>query len=270
MVDVQRAVEFVRKECDVILQGRLESILEKRKPDRTVLDTIESMRKSDGGFAFWDQDISCITSTLNVVGWLDDLSLSEEAVVSKTFDFLLRHQQKDGGWDEIEKVSIFNPPPFMVPGEMNTRIWLTACCAHWFIRFDRAKSLGAKTHPTEFLTQHLSPSGLIKGYLYASWDSLVMFHYNPGPESDAFTSLLRATRENFDSERHDGADLAWLLRCLRDVGLGTKDELVVRVLNALEKNQDENGSWISADGAEFSGMTTVDAIRVLNDFGRIK
>ena len=270
MVDVQKAVIYVGKGSDVIQQGRLESVLERKRPDRTVLDAIESMRKSDGGFAFWDQDISSITTTLNIVGWLDDLSLREGAIVDKTFDFLLHHQQEDGGWDEIKKVSMFDPPPFMVPGEINTRTWLTACCAHWFIRFDRAEPPGTKGCPAEFLMQHMAPSGLIKGFLYASWDSLVMFNYHPGPESDAFRRLLMGIKGRFNPGEYDGADLAWLLRCLREIGLDSKDELAAQALDALEKRQEQNGSWISGDGAEFSRMTTVDAIRVLSDFRRLR
>ncbi|MHA3963527.1 MAG: prenyltransferase/squalene oxidase repeat-containing protein [Candidatus Thorarchaeota archaeon SMTZ1-45] len=269
MVDVRKASTFVESLGDEILNARLEAILENRKPSRHVLGKIENMRKSDGGFAFWKQDVSSITSTLNIVGWLDDFSFRKGPLVDKTFDFLLKHQQNDGGWDEIEEVRGFEPPPFMMPSELNTRTWLTACCAHWFIRFGRAEPPGTKGCPAEFLMQHMKSSGLIRGYLYASWDALVMFNYHPGPESDVFKNLLSGVRVQFAPNEHDGTDLAWLLRCLRDIGLGVDDELVSKAISTLESIQEPDGSWISNDGDEFTGITTVDVIRALHDFDKL-
>ena len=267
MVDLKRASAFVDGLEEEILSARLKAILEDQKPIRPVLSQIEDMRKSDGGFAFWEQDVSSITTTLNIVGWLDDFSLREGKVVNRTFDFLLRHQLEDGGWDEIERVRDLGPPPFMIPGEINTRTWLTACCAHWFIRFGRAEPPGSKGCPAEFLMQHVQPSGLVKGYLYASWDALVMFNYHPGPDSEVFRNLLSSVREQFNPDKHDATDLAWLLRCLRDIGLDATDGLVSRVVDSLEGMQAPDGSWVSGEG--FTGMTTVDVIRVLRDFGKL-
>ncbi|NHI84234.1 MAG: hypothetical protein EAX81_08030 [Candidatus Thorarchaeota archaeon] len=269
LVDLQKASTFIGSLQDRILKARLESVMHNQKPKKSVFDALEEMRKSDGGFAFWDEDVSSITTTLNIVGWFDDLFLRSGAAVDKTFEFLLSFQQEDGGWDEVSDVIMFDPPPYMLPGKTSTRTWLTACCAHWFIRFGRAEPPGAKGCPAEFLMENVTSSGLITGYRYASWDALVMFDYHPGPDSDVFKNLLEAVRENFKPEIHDAVDLAWLLRCLRDAGLDSGSSLVERALDALERMQQANGSWSSAEGAEYSGMTTVDAIRVLKDFGRI-
>ncbi|MFX0054901.1 MAG: prenyltransferase/squalene oxidase repeat-containing protein [Candidatus Hermodarchaeota archaeon] len=269
MVDIQKALEFVRTSSDNIQQARLDSILENTRPDKDVLDAIERMRKSGGGFAFWDNDVSSITTTLNVLGWLDDLSILNGPIVDRTFDFLLDHQREDGGWDEIEEVGEFDPPPFMMPGEVNTQTWLTACCAHWFIRFGRAEPPGSKGCPAEFLMQHIQPSGLVRGYLYASWDALVMFNYHPGTESEVFKRLLEGVEKRFTPDELDGTDLAWLLRCLRDANLSVDHKLVIGALDALEEKQGLDGSWSSADGPEYSGMATIDAIRVMKDFRRL-
>ncbi|MFW9975865.1 MAG: prenyltransferase/squalene oxidase repeat-containing protein [Candidatus Thorarchaeota archaeon] len=266
LIDLEKTSAFIKGLEDEILTARMSAIVENRKPSRQLLEKIELLRKSDGGFAFWEQDVSSITSTLNVVGWLDDFSLRAGSLVERTFDFLLEHQREDGGWDEIEEIRDFEPPPYMMPGELNTRTWLTAFCAHWFIRFGRAEPLGTKGCPAKFLMRHVKPSGLISGYLYASWDALVMFNYHPGPESEEFRKLLSGVRRHFKPTEHDGADFAWLLRCLRDIGLNKKDELVSRATSILEELQEPNGSWASQEGEEFIGMTTLDVIRVLHDF----
>lgn len=269
LIDLEKAIVFVESLGNEILDARLRGILENRKPNRRTLQKIEQMRKTDGGFAFWEEDVSCITSTLNVIGWFDDLSFRDGPVIDKTFGFLLKHQQEDGGWDEIAEIRDLEPPPYMIPGELNTRTWLTACCAHWFIRFNRAEPQGAKGCPSEFLMQHVKPSGLIGGYIYASWDALVMFNYHPGPASDVFRNLLSGVRKRFTPNEHDATDLAWLLRGLREIGLSSRDDLVSRAIDALESMQESNGGWVSSEGDRFTGIATVDAIRVLNDFGRL-
>ena len=269
LVDLRKTTVFVKSLGDEILKARLEAIIKGRRPRRRILEKIQQMRKTDGGFAFWEEDVSSITTTLNVVGWLDDLSLRDGPVVDETFDFLLSHQQEDGGWDEIAEVRDVEPLPYMMPGELNTRIWLTACCAHWFIRFGRAEPPGAKGCPAEFLMQHVIPSGLISGYLYASWDALVMFNYHPGSKSDVFRNLLTEVRERLDPDEHDATDLAWLLRCLRDIDLSVEDDLVSRAINTLMSMQRPDGSWSSSEGERYIGMTTIDAIRVLHDFGKL-
>jgi len=122
MLDVQAAESFIRRRRDTVQQARLESILRQKRAPRAVLSKLEDMRKSDGGFAFWNDDISSITSTLNILGWADDLLVKEGALVDKTFEFLLGHQQEDGGWDEIEAVRNLSAPPFMAPGKIDTRV----------------------------------------------------------------------------------------------------------------------------------------------------
>jgi len=269
LIDLEKTSAFIKGLDDEILTARMSAIFENREPSRQVLEKIELLRKSDGGFAFWEQDVSSIMSTLNVVGWLDDFSLRTGSLVERTFDFLLKHQQEDGGWDEIEGVRGLDPPPYMMPGELNTRTWLTACCAHWFIRFGRAEPPGAKGCPAEFLMRHMEPSGLISGYLYASWDALVMFNYHPGPESEEFRKLFSGVQRQYRPTEYDAADFAWLLRCLRDIGLNNNDDFVSRAIDALESTQEPNGSWISDEGEEFIGITTLDVIRVLHDFEKL-
>ncbi|MFW9943893.1 MAG: prenyltransferase/squalene oxidase repeat-containing protein [Candidatus Sifarchaeia archaeon] len=269
MVDVQAAESFVKKRGDRVQQARLYSILRQKRPHRSVLSAIEDMRKSDGGFAFWDDDFSSIISTLSILGWIDDLSMNEGALVDKTFEFLLDHQQKDGGWDELEAVNNLKAPPFMAPGKTDTRVWLTACCAHWFVRFDRAEPPGAKGCPVRFLEKHVEPSGLLRGYLRATWDALVIFGHHPGVDSELFTNTVKAIECSFMPVAWDGSVIAWLLRALRDSGLKVDHPLVSRSLDVLETKQLFDGSWRSEDGDEYSVWATVDALRVLKDFGRV-
>jgi len=137
------------------------------------------------------------------------------------------------------------------------------------VRFGRAEPPGAKGCPVRFLEKHVEPSGLLKGYLRATWDALVIFGYHPGADSELFANTLKAIEHSFNPEAWDGSVVAWLLRALRDSGLGADHQLVSRSLDVLEARQLSDGSWGSEDGEEYSVWATVDALRVLRDFRRI-
>lgn len=179
--------------------------------------------------------------------------------------FLLDRQQEDGGWDEVEAVRAFDPPEWMMPGRIETRVWLTAYCAHVLIRFGYAEAPSTRC-PTDFLLAHCDETGRLTGYLRATWIALPMLAFYPGPDSDSFH---RAVVEANYSPDWEGSYLAWLLRCLQDAGLPADHPLVARCLADLISKQRTDGSWESEDGEEFAASATVEALRVLKGYGRI-
>lgn len=159
------------------------------------------MQNPDGGFAYWVKDFSTVCDAVYILKWLDDLSLRREPLVKRAISFLLSQQKEDGGWDEVERVRETNPPPFLMPGEINTRVWLTADCAHWLVRLGYAEPPEAKGCPVKFLLAHREPSGRLVGYLRATWDALVLFAYYPGPDSDVFKQTLEIIDKEFTPEK---------------------------------------------------------------------
>ncbi len=59
-----------------------------------------------------------------------------------------------------------NPPEWMMPGRIETRVWLTAYCAHVLIRFGYAEAEGTYC-PNDFLLAHCDETGWMAGYLRA-------------------------------------------------------------------------------------------------------
>jgi hypothetical protein len=266
MIDTERAIAFVQAKGDVIEQARLASILLGKAPQTSTLQKLDGMHNPDGGFAYWIKDFSTVCDTVYVLTWLDDLSLRSGTLADRAFDFLLRHQKADGGWDELERVKDTNPPEFLLPGKVETRIWLTAYCAHWFVRFDRAEPPGARGCPVDFLLAHREPSGRLRGYLRATWDALVLFYYHPGPDSEVFQQTLKVIEKEFTPEKWEGSYLAWLLCCLRDARLPADCSFVGLCLDELVKKQRSDGSWESEDGEQFAANATIEALRVLKHY----
>ncbi len=267
-VNIEKAVAFVTARGDPIQIGRMSSILWGQKQSSTAIKRLYEMQNEDGGYSIEKGGISTVCSTLNVMSWLDDLRIKEGTLVDGAVRFLKMHQKSDSGWDEVEAVKTTNPPPFMTPGENRTRTWLTACCAHWLTRFGCVEPPGSKGCPASFLLKQRERSGLLKGYLRATWDALVLFSYNPGPDSTEFKETLEAIESAYTPSECEGSNLAWLLTCLKHSDLPSSHPLVGRVIQDLAAHQRAEGSWSSEDGEKFAVNATVDALRALRSYGK--
>lgn len=270
VVGLARAVEFVRTRGSVIERARMAAILRGEMPDRTALAQIASLQKRDGGFGYWLRDFSSVCDTVYVLTWLDDLGVRTGPSVDHAFSYLVERQLPDGGWDEVDQVRSVEHPPFLEPGKDSTRVWLSAYCAHWFVRFGRAEPPAAKACPVRYLeAKALQGNLLAGGQLRATWDALVLFNYHPGPDSDLFRRTLAAVERGYEPAKWEGNYLAWLGCCLRDAGLPLTHPLVQRCLEDLVAKQRPDGSWDSEDGEAHSADSTIQVLRVLNHYGLV-
>lgn len=266
VVNLEKAVTYVQAKGDIIERARLACILWGKPPQNAVLQKLAEMQNPDGGLPYWIKDFSTVCDTVYVLTWFDDISSRRGSLVEHAINFLLKHQKEDGGWDEVERVKETNPPPFLIPGKINTRVWLTAYCAHWFVRFGYAEPPEAKGCPVKFLLAYRETSGRLVGYLRATWDALVLFSYHPGPNSEVFKQTLEVIEKEFSPEKWEGSYLAWLLCCLRDAGLPAHHPFVHRCLDELIKKQRPDGSWESEDGEEYAANATIEASRVIQHY----
>lgn len=198
--------------------------------------------------------------------WFDDLKVYDGPIVDPAAQFLLAHQQEDGGWDEVEAIRAFNPPEWMTPGRIETRVWLTAYCAHVLIRFGYAEAPGT-TCPTDFLLAHCDETGRLAGYLRATWIALPMLAFYPGPHAESFHRAVAVVETNYSPD-WEGSYLAWLLRCLQDAGLPANHPLVARALTDLQRKQRSDGSWEpeEGEGEQHAVNATVAALRELKRY----
>ena len=212
---------------------------------------------------------SNVCDTAFVLQWFDDLNVHRGPLVDPACRFLLDRQQEDGGWDEVEPVRALNPPEWMIPGRIDTRVWLTAYCAHVLIRFGHAEAQGTRC-PADFLLAHCDEAGRLAGYLRATWIAVPMLAFYPGPDSEPFRRALAVVEASFSPD-WAGAYLAWLARCLRDAGVPAGQPPAARCLADLERKQRPDGSWgpEEGEGEEHAVDATVAALRALKTYGRI-
>jgi len=268
-MDAEEAIAYVQARGDAVERARLAAILWDEPPSETALRELAALQKPDGGFAYWVREVSNVCDTAFVLQWFDDLQVYRGPIVDPACRFLLDRQQADGGWDEVEAVRALNPPEWMVPGRIETRVWLTACCAHVLLRFGYAEAEGT-TCPTDFLLAHSGERGRLAGYLRATWIALPMLALYPGADSEPFRRALGVVEASFSPD-WDGAYLAWLLHCLRDARVAADHPLVARCLADLERKQRPDRSWApeEGEGEEHAVNATVSALRALKEYGRI-
>ena len=267
MIDRERAIHYAQIHANAIEQARLATILGEEPPPKKVRQELTTLQKPDGGFAYWVPQVSTLYDTAFVLFWFDDLGLYRGPIVDPACRFLLERQQKDGGWDEAEAVAMLNPPEWMTPGRIETRVWLTAYCAHVLIRFGYAEAEGTRC-PTDFLLAHCDDAGRLPGYLRATWVALPMLALYPGPDSESVRQALAVVEANYSPD-WESSYLAWLLRCLRDAGLPSAQPLVARCLAYLERAQRADGSWAPEGGEAHAVDATRGALRALGGYGRL-
>jgi hypothetical protein len=268
-VDLERAIACVQSRGDIVERARLAAILWDEPPPESALQELAALQKPDGGFAYWVREVSNVCDTAFVLQWFDDLKLYRGPVVDPACRFLLDRQREDGGWDEVGAVRALNPPEWMVPGRIETRVWLTAFCAHVLIRFGYAEAEGTRC-PTDFLLAYCDGAGRLEGYLRATWIALPMLAFYPGPDLQSFDRAVAVVETNYSPD-WKGAYLAWLLCCLQDAGLPADHPLVARCLTDLERKQRPDGSWEpeEGEGEERAVNATIAALRALKGYGRV-
>lgn len=272
MLDVEKAIQYVQEYGDNIENARLDSLIWGKFPDEDILHKLEKMQNLDGGFSYWIKEvkISTVSDSVYILRWFDDLGITKGIMLEKAVDFIFNNQKEDGSWDEVNDIIKYNPPPFLVPGNIENRIWLTANCAHWLMKFGYAESAKCKACPVDFLLKYHKPNGGFPGYLRAAWDCLPIFSRYPKNDREPFRLVLNYVESNYSPANWEGSYLTWLLRCLRDAELPATHQLVKECLKDLQDKQRSDGSWNSEDGEEYSASATVEALGVLKDFNLIQ
>lgn len=266
MVNIKKAIDYIKEHGDEIEKNRLNCILLDIPATTSIKNKLKKMQNPDGGFSYWIQEFSTVSDTIYVLSWLDDLHIQSGKIVNRAFDFLISHQQPDGGWDEVSSMDKSEKSSKLKSGEEETRVFLTAYCAHWFVRFGRAEPPEAKGCPAEFLKAHITPSGLILDDLQATWDSLVLFSFHPGRESELFKKTLDVIEKKFSPDTSKGSEIAYLLCCLKDSRLTAYHPFVNLCTDELIQKQQEDGSWESEYGAKHTTDATIGALRVLKHY----
>ena len=266
-MDIDRAIEYVQSRGDVVERSRLAAILFDRPAGPYTLRQMDVRQAPDGGFAVEGPACSTVSATVHALYHCDDLHIRQGTLVQAACLFLLQRRCLDGGWDEVAAVRSASPPPWLAPGRLETRLWLTGCCAHVLMLMGFAPN-STDHSPSRFLTAFQDELGLIGGDLLTTWVALPSLAHDPGPASVEYRQALSACDSHYTGQESPSFT-AWMLRCLRDAAVPVDHPLVGRALESLARTQRSDGGWASADENGNGAGATVQVLGAFQGYGLI-
>ena len=266
-MDVQKAISSVEKNGTALEKYRLRFLISEEKDDENPLQYLMNLQNEDGGFPYDSKKgkLSCVNDTSNYLGLMVELGLGSSNVCKKTIEYLFRIQGKDGSWSENEAIKQYNPPFWLIPGDLKTTMWLTANITNYLIRLGYSKSQ-AMQRAARFLLKNRDKEGKFAGFLHSTWISIGVFGQLEGSESDIVKKALKVIEENLEKLKDGAGDFAWCLECFHVAGLTKENPTVKKCIDELVNLQQENGAWLSADGEKFTVSTTINVLRILKDY----
>jgi len=262
-MDTNLAISWVNQKGNALEKSRLAYVLFGAEVDLEVVKPVIALQNKDGGFPFVMTPgyLTSIDQTLVVLGWLDELGMLESPAAVKAIHFLYANQQADGGWDEAAELARYALPGWIKPGDLNTRLYLTANTAYWLALSGRTNR-PCFHRAFEFLIEQQEKCGDGFGFLCTTWIAAGVFLL-AGPR---YVDFARKSIQFLMDQPIAGwecAQLAWALNNLSVAGLPENHPLVVRALAELVQRQHPDGSWPSEDVPAYTVDTTIRVLKVL-------
>lgn len=263
-MDIEKAVRFVEKNGTKLERYRLNYLLGKERDDEVPLRYLRSLQNDDGGFPYGNEKgkLSSVNSTSAILSLMIELGLTESDVCEKTVEFLLRVQGEDGSWDENPAINQYNPPFWDMPGDLKTKVWLTASILNYLIQLGYRKSVVVRK-ATQFLLKNRDEEGKFVGFLHSTWLSVGVFGQLEGVNSEVVEKALKVLERNINGMGNGASDLTWCLDCFHVAGLSKDDPVVKKCIEKVIELQRQDGGWASTDREKSNVSTTINALRVL-------
>ena len=267
-INLTAAIQYVTEHGTILERARLLYLLMGEPPALESYKKLIDSQRADGGFPSRPkiETPSAVDSTLTALWQFEELGMMDSDYARRAFDFLRAMQQPDGGLDENPTLPEHDLPPWIVPGELSTRLYLTTYAAYWF-GLVQGPADPAFSRAVAFVASHQRADGAIPGYLHNNWLGASAFLLASGggyaQEAEKILAYLLAlpATEWADSQ------ISWALDCLSRAGLPQEHPFIRFALAELIRRQAADGSWASDDGPAFAASATVGAISVLKRMG---
>lgn len=268
-MDIIQSVSFVEEKGSGLERARMRWILHGVRPEPEITHRFTELQNKNGGFPYdlVKGNLSSIDQTLVALWWLDELGLLESPTADRVYAYLLAVQKEDGGWDEDQALTQYDLPPWITPGDLRTRLYLSSYVAYWL------GTRGYEAHPAfqdalAFILRHQDDTGRFYGYLHTTWIATSALAMAGEPCAEATRKGLQALLDAPLAE-WDDSQIAWALACLSRAGVPKEHPFIDRCLTELVRRRATDGSWSSEDGDAYAVGATIQAVKVLHRLGSL-
>jgi prenyltransferase beta subunit len=175
-MDIAESVSFIEENGTDLEKARTRYILYGAKPEPDVVQPFIELQNADGGFPFGlaQGNPSTLNNTQVALLRLDELGMLDSATADRAFEYILKTQRDDGGWDEDASIAGYSPPPWASPGAPEARVYLSSQSAFW-LAVGGYRSQPGFHKALDFLREHQEESGRFQGFLHSTWIATSVF-----------------------------------------------------------------------------------------------
>ena len=275
-IDLTAAIGYVSENGTILERARMLRMLMNVEPARESYQKLLDSQNPDGGFPSRPKpgSESAVDSTLTALWQFDELGMLDTGPARRALDFLRAVQRPDGGLDENALLPQHDLPPWIRPGELPTRLYLTTYAAYWLGVVHGALEAGeGHDDPTfnravEFIAAHQREDGAVPGYMHNNWLGASAFRFAGPAYAERAEAVLGYLLRLPPGDWAD-SQVAWALDCLTRAGLPADHPFTQFARAELIRRQAPDGSWASEDGPSFAASATVGVIKVLKGLGMV-
>ena len=266
-MDIARAVSIVKQNGSTLEKARYDWVVNGITVDVEIVRPFLELQSRDGGFPFGGQkeNLCTVNDTLSALSLMDGLGLLDSTAAGQAIDYLLAVQKDDGGWDEDPAITKYELPSWVFPGDLRTRLHLSAYASYWLALKNRVEDPKFRK-ALYFLVGQQEVSGKFFGYLHTTWIAASVFALAGRPYSKIVSRCLKYLMEKPFDEWAD-SQIAWALECLGRAGLPKAHPFINDCLIELRQRQKSDGTWISEDGEACTIQATISVLKAFKIFG---
>ena len=269
-INLTAAIQYITEHGTILERARLLYLLMGEPPALESYRKLVESQRADGGFPSRPkiETPSAVDSTLTALWQFEELGMMDTESARRGFDFLHAMQESDGGLDENPALPEHDLPPWIVPGELSTRLYLTTYAAYWF-GLVHGPADPAFTRAVKFIAAHQRADGAVPGYMHNNWLGASAFLLASGGGYAQMAENVLGYLLSLPPSEWADSQLGWALDCLTRAGLPQEHPFVRFALSELVRRQAPDGSWASEDGPAFASSASVGVIKVMKSLGML-
>jgi hypothetical protein len=265
LVDFSNSIQFVLNSGNRYEKTLLSCLMASQGECPAAYQDLLELQQADGGWVpFWAANHSALDATCYRLSQCYASGIPpDHPPAQKALSFLSQHQNPDGSWQEDASWGD-QLPPWLTPGDLASRLYLTSNCGYCMALFGAHESRYSRA--ADLVHSHLQEPGRLPASLQAHWLAAGLWLLTGKYSSAQDTLSYLATQ----LDNLDASELAWMVTALRTAGLESDQTPIPGGIDRLVMYYHPGGGWTSPDGSGLDTSLTLEVLRALILCGRLE